>query len=264
MNRGQVGFNLTTGLGNNLFQIIATICYAQRCGLDPVFCAAGSRFRDTTFYGELFRNPINFVSELAQLPVTYKEPKFSYSLIPNYEMGVELQGYYQSYRYFANDAEFARELFAIAPSLESLINDVFISNFPVRESVAVHIRRGDYVGLQEYHPLQTLDGYYSRAFELFPGERFIVFSDDIEWCREVFKGDRFVFMDRRIDIRVGKYIDLFLMAMCKANIIANSTFSWWGAYLNPAGRVVAPANWFGPGYAYNSTEDLFPPGWIVI
>ena len=89
--------------------------------------------------------------------------------------------------------------------------------------------------------------------------KFLVFSDDIEWCKQVFDDD-FNFIEGEED-----YVDLLLMARCKHNIIANSSFSWWGAWLNRNNnkRVIAPKKWFG-SVANLDSKDLLPKGWITL
>jgi 5'(3')-deoxyribonucleotidase len=91
---------------------------------------------------------------------------------------------------------------------------------------------------------------------------FLIFSDDIEWCKENFPNisDKFIFIEGNKD-----YEDLYIMSKCKNNIISNSTFSWWGAWLNQNEnkKVVAPLKWFGSSINHN-TKDLYCDGWIKI
>lgn len=95
------------------------------------------------------------------------------------------------------------------------------------DKVSIHVRRTDYVGNDFYFDLSKSD-YYQRAIDMFPNEKFLVFSDDINFCKEYFKGDNFEFSEGKTDTE-----DMNLMASCKHNIIANSSYSWWGAWLNP-------------------------------
>ncbi len=127
---------------------------------------------------------------------------------------------------------------------------------------SVHIRRGDYVGNPFYVDLTDTD-YYQRAFDLFPAEHFLVFSDDPIWAswfiqdnfKEIWK--RFQLVENMSDVE-----DMNLMASCENNIIANSSFSWWAAYLNPHPnkKVIAPSveNWYS-----DKVERTFcPKEWI--
>ena len=91
----------------------------------------------------------------------------------------------------------------------------------------------------------------------------IIFTDDIPWCKsqEIFSGDRFLISETEDNV-----YDLCLMSMCESHIIANSSFSWWGAWLADSEKVIAPKRWFGTtGYtAKNNTEDIVPDRWIKI
>ena len=123
--------------------------------------------------------------------------------------------------------------------------------------VAIHVRRGDYVGNKFYVDLMKTD-YYEQAMALFPGCEFLVFSDDIEWCKaqEIFAGCEFSEGNSALE-------DLNLMASCNGHIIANSSFSWWAAYISPyTQKVVAPSkeHW----YADLQERTKCPKEWIRI
>ena len=122
------------------------------------------------------------------------------------------------------------------------------------DMVAIHVRRGDYVGNGFYVDLMETD-YYRKAMDLFPNKQFVVFSDDIEWCKKqpIFDDCEFYHKDEVDDLNV--------MASCVGHIIANSSFSWWGAYLSPfTQKVVAPSvkNWYTDG----EERTKCPKEWI--
>lgn len=121
------------------------------------------------------------------------------------------------------------------------------------DMVSIHVRRTDYVNNPFYVDLSKTD-YYEKAMEVFPNEKFLVFSDDIEWCKqqEMFKGCEFSERGSEID-------DMNLMAGCKAHIIANSSFSWWCAFISGK-KTVSPGNWFADG---NQRISL-PETWIQL
>ena len=103
--------------------------------------------------------------------------------------------------------------------------------------------------------------YYKSALDLFDSDReVIIFSDDTEWCKE-----QELFADDRFAVAEGgdQFYDLCLMSMCDDFIIANSTFSWWGAWLGNRGKVIAPKNWFGETLGHD-TKDLYCKGWTVL
>jgi len=126
---------------------------------------------------------------------------------------------------------------------------------------SIHVRRGDYLKLKNHHPVQGL-GYYKEAMKLVPCDKFLVFSDDVKWCKKVFNGDQFI-----VSEPAPQEVDFNMMIACSHHIIGNSSFSWWAAYLgdNPDKVVVAPKNWFGPKLAEtHKLDDLIPPNWRLI
>ena len=130
-------------------------------------------------------------------------------------------------------------------------------------SVSVHVRRGDYLKESQYGVIRGFN-YYNRAIQLMqklcPNAVFYVFSDDIEWVRIQMQGYNAVFIDwNKGD---DSFKDLLLMSLCRHNIIANSTFSWWGAYLNRNSKkmVVCPDHWM----VDEPTVGRVPVDWILI
>lgn len=121
------------------------------------------------------------------------------------------------------------------------------------DMVAIHVRRGDYVNNPFYVNLMDTD-YYDKAMQIFPDEKFIVFSDDIEWCKKQDLFDGCAFSERNDEIT-----DMNLMASCKGVITANSSFSWWAGYLSN-GIVVAPLEWYTDGFE----RTICPEEWIRV
>ena len=112
---------------------------------------------------------------------------------------------------------------------EPVIRKMFGAGIGSRPEVSIHVRRGDYLKLELYTNLADNTDYYERAMAMFPPDtKYLVFSDDIEYCKNRFVGDQFSFSEGLNEVQ-----DLNQMASCKHNIIANSTFSWWAAWLNP-------------------------------
>lgn len=115
---------------------------------------------------------------------------------------------------------------------------------PKLDQVAIHVRRGDYVNNDFYVDLTQTD-YYQRAMEEFAATDFLVFSDDIEWCKR-----QAIFKNCEFSEGLTELEDLNLMASCSGHIIANSSFSWWGAFISPySQKVIAPSknNWYADG-----------------
>ena len=143
--------------------------------------------------------------------------------------------------------------------ITNYMEDIHKNN--TKYTVSLHIRRGDYLKLQHLHRVLTLE-YYKKAIKYFTSEHtFVIFSDDIEWCKSNI-GSYFKYVEY---IQDEDYVELFLMSKCQHNIIANSSFSWWGAYLNTYKKkiTIAPKKWFGPK-GFKNVDDLFLKNWILI
>ena len=168
-----------------------------------------------------------------------------------------LYGFFQTEKYFKHIEKQIRKDFTFKDDIKNECDDL-IKQFT--NPIALHIRRGDFVWNNKNHPPLSLD-YYKSALELFDSDReVIIFSDDTEWCKE-----QELFADDRFAVAEGgdQFYDLCLMSMCDDFIIANSTFSWWGAWLGNRGKVVAPKNWFGEALSHD-TKDLYCKGWTVL
>ena len=195
---------------------------------------------------------------------------------------VSLHGFFQSWRYFANVTEQLREDFTfhdgiLNPCLEMM------EELEGQEPIMLHVRRGDpnltdprgfkwsYTQCGSMHPVQPIE-YYEKALAKFgKNQPVVVFSDSVEWVKEqdFFKPDRFMIsepVDKYADGSFTPYADLCLMSLCSHAIIANSSMSWWGAWLqtNPDKIVIAPKMWFGPDYKDKDTKDLYCPEWILL
>jgi len=178
---------------------------------------------------------------------------------------VYLQGYWQSEKYFADIKHIINEEFTVKHALDSR-NKEITDSINNCSSISLHIRRGDYINnphTNSVHGTCRLE-YYQRCFakmvEAVPEPHFFVFSDDPEWAVENLKLDYpMTLIDHNGPER--DYEDLRLMSMCKHNITANSTFSWWGAWLNPNPDklVFAPERWFQNEKI--DTSDLIPANW---
>ncbi len=196
------------------------------------------------------------------------EPQFDYwpgfFNVPN---DCYLVGYWQSERYFKPVAEKIRKEFAFK-SAPAGHNEYVAGQIAGCNAVSLHVRRGDYASnarTRMVHGLLPLDYYRdaaSRIAEQVPSPVFFVFSDELDWAREYLK---LPFPCRFIGQNQGSesYKDMQLMSLCRHHIIANSSFSWWGAWLNPAADkiVVAPRRWFADE---QDVSDLFPRGWVAL
>ncbi len=182
--------------------------------------------------------------------------------------GTYLNGYFQSEQFFADCAADIRALYSldhVAASIDGGLREAASD----QKSVSVHIRRGDYASranVTEVHGLLTGD-YYNRAYEimrrLMPDCRFMVFSDDIEAADELTRH----WKNRTLVSGHTREQDLYLMTACANHVIANSSFSWWGAWLghNAAKQVIGPRRWFSRAEMRKVyVDDVCPVGWILI
>jgi len=245
-------------LGNSMFQIAACIGYAKKYGYSWGVPNDQKESSILTHFPNLPRCNDSY-KYWREHQKEWDDTWFNYHEIPNVGPDVTLFGFFQSKKYFENAEKKVKEVFKL-------------KHYPEYEGyVSIHVRRGDYVQHAGSFPPVTED-YISKAINYMgytinrqkEALKILVFSDDIKWCREVFKNVEF-------SEGCNEYEDLSKMASCSHHIIANSTFSWWGAYLghNPTKIVVSPScvrgNWFGmESGVKHDCVDLLPPEWIQI
>jgi len=263
-------------LGNQLFQFAGTVGIARKLGYNVAFPTENTvtpvteHFSDGKVLDIVFDVPKAFkLSADILLPKAQINTNgvcgerffhFDEKLLHNCPDNVNLSGYFQSDKYFTHIEQELRSLLTFNNTVQLAANTLFPKS--QYQTVSIHIRRGDYVNQEQYHPVCSPE-YYTEALSQFTDKNynFIVFSDDMEYCKEVFgESENLLYIDNR-----DPYIDLCLMSMCDHNIIANSSFSWWGAWLNnnKDKKVIAPKQWFGPAYSHYITEDLYCKGWII-
>lgn len=244
-------------LGNQLFQVAATLSYAERTGKRAIFkdwyCD-----REHIRFADYFEHSLNY-RPLPHNMGNYSEPGYTYSRIPDLPGDVNLFGYFQSVKYFTDHSDIIRHYFT--PRIE---NESFLRGYwdlQLAETTAsIHVRRTDYLVSPHIYPSCTKD-YYTAAIDQMKREHgvthFMVFGDDIGWCKQTFQGDEFTFVEGQKSIE-----DLFLMSFCQHNIIANSSFSWWGSWLNrnPEKCVIAPRKWI----LNQNAKDVYCSNWQVM
>ncbi|XZE22449.1 alpha-1,2-fucosyltransferase [Pirellulaceae bacterium SH449] len=276
-----VTVRLSGGLGNQLFQYAAARSVAIRC--DAELCL------DVSFYHrgrhrsyELNQFPIQAtvsskpkgkligllfkIARIGQRQKLHKEKCYHYcSSVEQIVAPIILDGYFQTPRYFAAHEETIRaEL--MPPNVHGAQNQNLAESISSGNSTILHIRRGDYVTNPKAKRMFTecpMD-YYRRASERVPSDsHFFVFSDDIPWAKKHLSLDRPITFVGDETPRTG-IEDLKLMSLGHHHIIANSTFSWWGAWLAgpKKGLTIAPSRWFVDESIIDT--DLFPSRWIRI
>ena len=253
---------LKGGLGNYLFQIAAGYSKAKDLGvpfiINPNYVQQVHNHLSSYLTNILRKIKID---EKYNYVTKYNELNFEYKEIPYLRTPAIIDGYFQSEKYFSNNAKEILALFEYPDDITFFLSKKF-SDVLSQKTCSIHVRRGNYVNLSEYHPCQDIS-YYKKSVSIMGDDtHFLIFSDDIEWCV-----NNFDFIDKKTFINNEKdYEDLYLMSMCNNNIIANSTFSWWGAWLNKNQDkiVIAPKIWFGPNYSHLGTKDLYCDGWKII
>ena len=210
----------------------------------------------------VFENISNNKSEIVRNPkLQERMHEFDEELFRSCPDNVDLFGYFQSPKYFEHIKDEIKNDFKFSNEVESICNEMYES-ISGKKVVSLHIRRTDYT-INNNHPLQSIS-YYEEALKLFDKNvQILVFSDDPAWCLE-----QELFSDDSIMISEGNDadVDLCLMTKCDYHIIANSSFSWWGAWLNenPNKIVIAPKKWFGSAYQGINDNDIVPETWIRI
>lgn len=180
-----------------------------------------------------------------------------------------LNGYWQSEKYFLN---IKHKLISEFSLLKNSSEKTFSIEQQIKKtnSVSIHVRRGDFVSLKSatnFHGNLKLD-YYKEAVDIIKSKienpTFFIFSDDINWCCNQFEFLESKFFVDSLNLNTSAHDELALMQLCKHNIIANSSFSWWGAWLNlnPDKICIAPKNWFAVKNL--NTADLIPKTWIEL
>ncbi len=251
-------------LGNQMFQYASLSGIAALRGYD--FGIPPSKFEDEWRSHQLFE-----VFELTNLPkqnIKYLDmgnapvvqERFFYfdeELINQCPNEVSLYGFFQSEKYFKHIESNIREDFTFRKHILEPCKEI-AENFD--NPVSLHVRRTDYLTNSANHNNLDLD-YYEKALGYFDNQQVLVFSDDPEWCKnqKLFSDDRFLISESG-----DNAIDLCLMSFCNGHIIANSSFSWWGAWLANSEKVIAPSKWFGPNNADKKLKDLYCENWTIL
>jgi hypothetical protein len=239
-------------LGNQMFQIASSIGIACENGLS--YC-----FPDWE-YDQYFENrlPYKVLDNFKILNYT----KSNFSLITLNKGNWDLRGFFQSEKFFIDQEELIRHYFKPKQQIEKYINDKY-GYLLHNKTCSVHVRRGDYTKQWFFFPPQSIEFYRSAINKFDNDTQFLIFSDDIKWCKDNFFGSNIVFIENEKDI-----IDIFLMSKCKDHIISNSSFSWWGAWLNPNDNkiVICPEKWFGAAVSLNPStyNDIYATNFIKL
>ena len=276
--------NLMGGLGNQLFQIFTTISCAINTRrkfvfLDTETLGGGQTIVRSTYWNNFLSKLKIFTTKTLPQMLLIKEANFRYNplnLFIDQGKDICIYGYFQSYKYFDNNFEFICRLIAMDEIKKNVIKNANSSEDYLNNTISLHFRIGDYKKIQHYHPIMTLE-YYTNALSLIKNKSnkteskdvlYFCEEEDILDVSEIINKLKNKFTDftfTKASSTLSDWEQMVLMSCCKDNIIANSSFSWWGAHFNtnPDKIVCYPAVWFGEAVGHD-TRDLCPPGWNKI
>jgi len=265
---------LNGGLGNQLFEIFNLISYSLSNGIEFHFKPQEQKQKHRPFFWDNFLKTLKPFIKPIETQEQYKELCFHYSEIPVYEKlnkSISFEGYFQSYKYFQpNEKEIFRMINLY--SQRDGLKDKYDQLYKPEDCISMHFRLGDYKDIQICHPVLNVK-YYIKSLKYILSKTqnnwnvlyFYEENDSITVNREIdtmrIEYPNITFTP--INTNIPDYEQLLLLSLCSHNIIANSTFSWWGAYfnLNESKIVCYPNIWFGPSYAGKRVDDLFPDTW---
>ncbi len=287
-----ISCNLQGGLGNQLFQISTTISYSLKnkkkaiflnqdyLGILPIGTNASKMTPRKTYWNDFLSSlKRRYVKDELPAMMTLKEKQFHhYELGPPIYENRMLVGYFQSYKYFEEHKDLLYYIYGIDRNKENLKkiydpeNKINFSDY-----ISLHFRIGDYINVQQFHPILNEQYYIDSLYAILKNNensdnlKILYFYEEkdkeivnnkIKILQEMFPNNEFIAVDNTLQ----DWQQLLLMSLCKYNIIANSTFSWWGAYFNKNEdkKVYYPSLWFGELKKYLITDDLFYPDWIKI
>lgn len=272
------------GLGNQLFQLFTLISYSLKSKKPfyiedkPITYGKRKKYYFDTL---LLQKLKEFIKPSIQSSIIYHEPFFHYapiSILIDQSRHVKLHGYFQSYKYFEEHKDVIFKMINLKETQQYVKEKVapYLPTSSFEKVVSLHFRVGDYAQLQHAHPLMPVE-YYEKALEqllvdtIVKTEWFILYfceDNDIEYVNQKInylkqneKFKKLIFM--KVPSHLDDWEQMILMSLCQHHIIANSTFSWWGAYFGIGdGMVYYPSKWFGPSLEKNKIEDLFLKVWI--
>ena len=277
--------HLMGGLGNQLFQIFTTISMSLKYKIPFKF--KYSDILTTGISRPTYWN--NFLKSLKIFTLSdfntnnyliYREKSFTFNPINlnNINNGIKLFGYFQSYKYFKDNYNNIIKLIKLDETMINIknkYNHYFIDD---KITISVHFRLGDYKNVQDYHPIMNYD-YYKNSLDIIMKKNNIINilyfceKEDNQYVLDTFINPLKVYYNHleypinfiKVDDNIEDWEQLIIMSNCHHNIIANSSFSWWGAYFNqnPNKIVCYPSIWFGEK-ANNDTKDLCPNNWIKV
>jgi hypothetical protein len=279
------------GLGNQLFQIFTVISYAIKYKHMFKFIGSeelggdGCTKRKTYWQTFLFKLSGFLIDHYPHFEIIYNEQGFPYYEIPSgylqdngTNINIMISGYFQSYKYFQENFDVICRILNIAEKRLDILEEVVKTQHSLdflEKSISMHFRLGDYKKSPDYHPIMSPE-YYKNALKYIinhtdytPNVLYFCEDEDLESVNEtiqLLKNEFPTIEFERATNELDDWQQMLLMSCCNHNIIANSSFSWWGAYfnVNPTKIVCYPSVWFGPKMSDVVVSDLFPDDWVRI
>jgi hypothetical protein len=272
-----ISIHLMGGLGNQLFQIFTTIAYGLEHNMPFGFVYSKMLNERKTYWDDFLVSIKKYTAVIptkiiASLPV-YEERTFSFEKIPIHNH-IRIQGYFQSYKYFQNHETQIYELIGLREHQRQMKAE-FSEYFSKQPTISIHFRMGDYKHKQYYHPIMPLQ-YYAKSVQHIAitvdqplSVLYFCEEEDNEFVQPIVQELQAMFplsTFTKVNDSIVDWKQLLIMSSCDHQIIANSSFSWFSAYLNenPHKVVCYPSLWFGPGLAHHQLHDLFPETWKKI
>ena len=275
--------NLMGGLGNQIFQIFATISYAIKSRNEFKFLnvstlGSGSTTIRNTFWNSFFKRLQLFLIDNIPQPIhVIREKDFTFNELEISEM-IErdclIYGYFQSYKYFHEQFQLICRIIGLEKMKQDLIDKLKLNHEYLNNCISMHFRIGDYKKIQAFHPLATYE-YYRNSLNFIKNKSsefyhilYFCEDNDIDDVTQTINRLESEFPDYKFirgDNTLEDWEQMLFMSCCHHNIIANSSFSWWGAYFNSwSDKIICyPSVWFGE-IANHNTKDLCPPDWNKI
>ena len=255
-----ISCNLMGGLGNQMFQAAHALAQGWKNNRETVFIPRSwtpMQGKDTSHYKDNVFRGLKFVDNIDGFAKVHEGP-WEYSEVNPVEDNTVFEGYFQSGKNLLGFDEKIQELFG---PTEEFIKQIYEKYPQLNQdnTVSIHIRFGDYKQNPHIHPSVSKE-YLDKALEMIgPYSHLFLFGDDKEWLGKNFNGENIILVDE------DDYVDMWMMSLCKTNIIPNSTFSWWSAFLNKNKnkQIISPSIWFGPSGPQNY-YDMFQPDWTKL
>jgi len=244
-------------LGNQMFQYALLLGIKYKTGAQIIF---NQEVKERSYLFNFFELKEYSIDETI-IENLQQEKHFHFDpSVFDIEQNTNFRGYFQSEKYFQHCTEIVKKEFTFNRDITTRVNN-FLEPYSSKRLVSLHVRRGDYLANPDVHPLCTLE-YYTQAMDMLdaPDVHFICTSNDIQWCKENIKRENITYNFSDLAH------DMCLISKCNDHIIANSTFSWWGAWLGSdlEKRIIAPKIWFGGRFLEFNLEDLYCDNFIRI